>query len=118
MLPFEVTESGVLIIHLRADLDIAGRAAAAWEIDGSLAAHRSAPVVLELSDGPVSDAAVSTVVRAHRMCRYADVPLGVVAADPETRRSLAAAAVEGALDVHDGRSQAVAALSTPVAVAA
>ncbi|MGW6564920.1 STAS domain-containing protein [Streptomyces sp. NPDC054975] len=118
MLPFEVTESGVLIIRLRADLDIAGRAPAAWAIDGSLTAHRSAPVVLELSEAPVSDAAVSTVVRAHRMCRYADVPLAVVAADPEARRRLAAAAVTEALDVHDSRAQAVAALSAPVAAAA
>ncbi|WP_405813004.1 MULTISPECIES: hypothetical protein [unclassified Streptomyces] len=83
MLPCHVTENGVLIIHLQADLDIAGRAAAVWSIDGHLAAHRLAPLMLRLSDAPLSTAAVSTVVRTYRMCRTAGTPLSVVAAHAE-----------------------------------
>ncbi|MER8096889.1 STAS domain-containing protein [Streptomyces goshikiensis] len=118
MLPVMVTESGVLIIRLRADLDIAGRAAAAWAIDGFLAAHQSSPVVLELSDAPVSAAAVSTIVRAHRMCGYADVPLAVVASNADARRTLAGIAAVETVDVHPARAQAVAKLSAALAAAA
>lgn len=119
MLPFNVTESGVLIIRLRADLDIAGRAAAAWAIDGYLAAHRSTPVMLELSDAPLSTAAMSTVVRTQRLCRSAGAPLAVLAAATETRRTLEAG-IEG-LAVQPTRPLAAAALSAasaPVATAA
>ncbi|MBT2468982.1 hypothetical protein J7E97_14150 [Streptomyces sp. ISL-66] len=121
MLPFNVTENGVLIIRLRADLDIAGRAAAAWAIDGYLAAHRSAPVMLELSDAPLSNAAVSTVVRTRRMCRSAGAPLAVVAATAETRRALEAQTMAEGLTVRPTRRLAAAALSAasaPVAAAA
>ncbi|MFD5149311.1 STAS domain-containing protein [Streptomyces sp. NPDC058401] len=121
VLPFNVTESGVLIIRVRADLDIAGRAAAAWEIDGYLAAHRSAPVMLELSDAPLSTAAVSTVVRTQRMCRSAGTPLAVLAATAETRRALKAHTGAEGLAVEPTLSLAAAALSaasTPVATAA
>ncbi|MFJ7272370.1 STAS domain-containing protein [Streptomyces sp. NPDC099050] len=121
MLPFNVTESGVLIIRLRADLDIADRAAAAWAIDGYLAAHPSAPVMLELSDVPLSAAAVSTVVRTQRMCRSAGAPLAVLAATAETRRALEAQAGAEDLAVQPTRALATAALSavpTPVATAA
>ncbi|MGW6855584.1 STAS domain-containing protein [Streptomyces xanthophaeus] len=121
MLPFNVTENGVLIIHLPADLDIAGRAAAAWAIDGYLAAHRSAPAVLELSDAPLSPAAVSTVVRTHRMCRTAGVQLTVVATAAETRRTLEAQTGVAGLVIEPTRSVADAALSdapAPVPTAA
>lgn len=94
MLPFNVTENGVLSIRLRADLDIADRAGVAWAIDwaidGYLNAHRSAPVVLELSDAPLSTAAMSAVVRTRRMCRTAGAQLAVVATAAETRRTLKA----------------------------
>lgn len=116
MLPVKVTENGVLIIRLRADLDIGDRAAAAWAIDGLLAAHRSSPVVLELSDAPVSPAAVSTVVRAHRMCRDAGVALAVVAPGAEDRRTLGAGG-QGP-DVYATIPLATAALSATVATAA
>ncbi|MEU9035071.1 STAS domain-containing protein [Streptomyces sp. NPDC048352] len=122
MLPVKVTDSGVLIVRLQADLDIDGRAAAAWAIDGLLAAHRSCPVVLELSDGAVSSAAVSTVVRASRMCADADVPFAVAAPGAEARRALEAevGAAGCAPRVHADALRAVAALSPlpEVAVAA
>lgn len=121
MVPFNVTESGVLVIPLRSDLDIDGRAAAAWAIDGYLAAHRSAPVVLELSDAPLSTAAVSTVVRTHRMCRSTGAQLAVVAAAAETRRALEVQAVADGLIVRPTRAMAAAALSAaaePFAAAA
>ncbi|WP_327250289.1 hypothetical protein [Streptomyces sp. NBC_01244] len=109
MLPFKVTDGGVLIIRLRADLDISGRAASAWAIDGCLTGHRSAPVVLELSDAPLTPAAMSTVLRVHHMCRFAGAPLAVVAAHAEARRALTAG--NAAPAVHPTRSSAVAALS-------
>ncbi|MFB6510412.1 STAS domain-containing protein [Streptomyces virginiae] len=121
MLPCHVTENGVLIIHLQADLDIADRAAAVWSIDGHLAAHRLAPVMLTLSDAPLSTAAVSTVVRTYRMCRTAGTPLAVVAAHAETRRTLEAQTGAEGLVVHPSRSLATTALSVasaPVAAAA
>ncbi|MFI5762406.1 MULTISPECIES: hypothetical protein [unclassified Streptomyces] len=121
VLPFNVTDNGVLTIRLRADLDIAGRAAAAWAIDGYLAAHRSAPVMLELSDAPLSTAAVSTVVRTQRMCRASGAPLAVLAATAATRRVLEAHTGAEGLAVRPTRSLAAAALSaasTPVAAAA
>ncbi|MDJ0385606.1 STAS domain-containing protein [Streptomyces sp. G-G2] len=118
MLPVKVTDRGVLIIGVRADLDIADRAAAAWAIDGVLNAHRSSPVVLELSDAVVSPAAVSTVVRAHRRCRDAGVALAVVASRTEARRTLAVATGAQALDVHTALPLAVTALSAPAGAAA
>ncbi|MFE9560138.1 STAS domain-containing protein [Streptomyces sp. NPDC006487] len=121
MLPINVTESGVLIIRLRADLDIAGRASAAWAIDGYLAAHRSAPVMLELSDAPLSSAAVSTILRTHRMCRSAGAPLAVLAATAETRRALEAQTGTEGPAVQPTRALAATVLSAaspPVATAA
>ncbi|MFF3020489.1 STAS domain-containing protein [Streptomyces sp. NPDC057939] len=122
MLPSKVTDSGVLIIRLRADLDIGSRATAAWDIDDLLAAHRAAPVVLELSGEALSPAAVSTVVRAHRTCLGAGVPLAVVApGGAEGRRALEAGVGVPAPDVHATAAQAVAAveaLSAPIGAAA
>ncbi|MFG2623070.1 STAS domain-containing protein [Streptomyces sp. NPDC048507] len=118
MLPIEVTDSGVVIIRLRADLDIVGRAAAAAAIDGHLAAHRTAPVVLELTHAPISPAALSTVVRAHHMCRQAGRPMAVVAADLEVRRTLEAHAVTEAPAIHGSRERALSDLQAPLAAAA
>ncbi|MCY0928015.1 hypothetical protein OTB20_17785 [Streptomyces sp. H27-H1] len=118
MLPFEVIESGMLIIRLQADLAIADRAAAAWAIDGYLAAQWPTGVVLELSDAPLSPAAASTVARVHRMCHSAGAPMSVVAADAEARRALT---VDGGPAVYPTLSLAAAALpaaDAPVAAAA
>lgn len=120
MPPFNVTENGVLIIRLRADLDIADRAGAAWAIDRHLTAHRSAPVMLELSDAPLSTAAVSTVVRTHRICRTAGAQLAVVATAGETRRTLESQTWAEGLVIEPTRSLAATALSdasAPVAAA-
>ncbi|MEE1816111.1 hypothetical protein PUR59_13945 [Streptomyces sp. SP18ES09] len=118
MLPIEVTDSGVVIIRLRADLDIIGRSTAAVAIDGYLTAHRTAPVVLELTHAPIGAAALSTVVRAHHMCRQAGRPMAVVAADPEVRRTLEAHAVTEAPAVHDSLERALSDLRTPLPAAA
>ncbi|MFD3874022.1 STAS domain-containing protein [Streptomyces sp. NPDC058623] len=117
MLPSKVTDSGVLIIRLRADLDIGGRATAAWDIDDLLAAHRAAPVVLELSGEAISPAAVSTVVRAHRTCLGFGVPLAVVTPGIEARRTLEAGVGVPAPDVHATTARAVAAVEARCAVA-
>ncbi|MER7762510.1 STAS domain-containing protein [Streptomyces sp. NPDC097619] len=111
MLPFDVTENGVLIVRLRADLDIAGRAEAVEAINGYLGAHPSAPVLLELSDAPLSTAAVSAVVRTHRMCHSSGAPMAVIATEAGTRRALKAQAGREELVIRPSRPQAAAALS-------
>ncbi|MFG2989457.1 STAS domain-containing protein [Streptomyces sp. NPDC048257] len=118
MLPIKVTHSGVLIIRLQADLDIGSRAATSWAIDGLLAAHRSSPVVLELSGAVLSPAAVSTVVRAIRVCRDAGTAAAVVASGAEARRALGLAAGAHTPDVHATVPLAVAALSPTLGAAA
>ncbi|MFF0549641.1 STAS domain-containing protein [Streptomyces sp. NPDC004311] len=118
MLPIEMTDSGVLIIRVRADMDIADRSAAAGAIDALLGAHRSAPVVLELTHTPVSQAALSTVVRAHHMCRHAGVPLAVVTADAEECRALASTATPATPAFYDSRASALSELRVPAATAA
>ncbi|MCX4529550.1 MULTISPECIES: STAS domain-containing protein [unclassified Streptomyces] len=119
MLPIKVTDSGVLIIPLRADLDVGSRAATAWAIDRLLAAHRSSPVVVQLSDAAPSPAAVSTVARTIRMCRDAGTQSAVVAAGAEARRTLRSG-LGGvrAPDVHVTVHSAVATLSATVGTAA
>ncbi|MGW6575001.1 STAS domain-containing protein [Streptomyces sp. NPDC054945] len=114
MLPIKVTDSGVLIVRLQADLDIGRRAATTSTIDGLLTAHRSTPVVLELSDAVLSPAAVSIVVRADRMCREAGTAAAVVTSSAEARRTLGAGAGAQAPDVHATVPLAVAALAAGV----
>ncbi|MGW7333785.1 hypothetical protein ACWGIU_35330 [Streptomyces sp. NPDC054840] len=118
MLPIKVTDSGVLIIRLQADLDIGRRAATTWTIDHLLTAHRTRPVVLELSDAVLSPAAVSIVVRADRMCRDAGTAAAVVASSAEARRSLGTVTGTEALDVHATVPLAVAALAATVGAVA
>lgn len=118
MLPMKMTDGGVLIVGLSADLDIADRAAAAWAFDGLLSAHRSSPVVLELTGAPVSPAAVSTVVRVSRMCSEANVPLTVVAPGAEARRALAVGVGAQAPEFHSTVAGALGALADSVGLAA
>ncbi|WP_328964912.1 hypothetical protein [Streptomyces virginiae] len=114
MLPIKVTDSGVLIVRLQADLDIGRRAATTSTIDGLLSAHRSTPVVLELSDAALSPAAVSIVVRADRMCREAGTAAAVVTSCAEARRTLGTDVAAPAPDVHATVPLAVAALAATV----
>ncbi|MFE5810549.1 STAS domain-containing protein [Streptomyces sp. NBC_01232] len=118
MLPVKVTDRGVLIIRLQADLDIGRRATTACAIDRVLAAHRSSPVVLELTDAALSPAGVSTVVRALRMCRDAGTASAVVTASADARRTLGTGAGAQAPDVHATLPLAVTALSATVGAAA
>ncbi|MFB6822814.1 hypothetical protein ACFCXA_14610 [Streptomyces virginiae] len=114
MLPIKVTDDGVLIVRLQADLDIGRRAATTSTIDGLLTAHRSTPVVLELSDAALSPAAMSIVVRADRMCREAGTAAAVVTSCAKARRILGSDAGTPAPDVHATIPLAVAALAGTV----
>ncbi|MFI7355776.1 STAS domain-containing protein [Streptomyces avidinii] len=118
MLPVKVTDRGVLIIRLQADLDIDRRATTACAIDRLLSSHRSSPVVLELTDGALSPSAVSTVSRAIRICRDAGTTAAVVTRSPEARRVLGLGAGAHAPDVHTTIPLAVAALSATAGAAA
>ncbi|WP_411104174.1 hypothetical protein [Streptomyces sp. cmx-4-9] len=118
MLSIKVTDSDVTIVRLRADLAIDSRATTAWELDRLLSVVRRSPVVLELSDDPVSPAAVSTVIRANRMCRDSGIPLAVVARSPEARRAVAAGSGVDVPDIHEALGVAVAALTASAPVAA
>lgn len=120
LLPIEMTDGGVLIIGLPADLDIGDRAVAAWAIDDLLSAHRSSPVILELTGAPVSPAAVSTVVRTQRTCYDAGVPLALVAPGAEARRALAVGIGTGARtpEIHATVPAALGALTDTVGLAA
>ncbi|MEU2453355.1 hypothetical protein ABZ605_25155 [Streptomyces sp. NPDC012765] len=118
MLPVKVTDRGVLIIRLQADLDIDRRATTASAIDRLLSSHRSSPVVLELTDGALSPSAVSTVSRAIRICRDAGTTAAVVTRSTEALRALGLGAGAQAPDVHPTTSVAVAALSATVETAA
>ncbi|MFJ7586786.1 STAS domain-containing protein [Streptomyces sp. NPDC097617] len=118
MLPVKVTDRGVLIIRLQSDLDIDRRATTACAIDRLLAAHRSSPVVLELTDAALSPAAVSTVARAVRICRDAGTTAAVVTSSTKTRRALGIGTGTHAPDVHPTIPLAVAALSATVGAAA
>ncbi|CAM5279086.1 hypothetical protein SAVIM338S_00108 [Streptomyces avidinii] len=118
MLPIKMADDGVLIISLSADLAIDGRAAAVWAIDDLLSAHRPSSVILELTGAPVSPAAVSTVVRADRMCGDAGVRLAVVAPRAEARRALASGLGARTPEIHATVPAALGALADAVGLAA
>ncbi|MET7690312.1 hypothetical protein ABZT06_20405 [Streptomyces sp. NPDC005483] len=81
-------EQGVLVIVVHDDPGIGGRAALLAEISGLVHAHKSAPVVLVLDEPAASGAAVSAVLRAHRMCSDLGVFMSVATPSFPARRLL------------------------------
>ncbi|MGX1478496.1 UNVERIFIED_CONTAM: hypothetical protein RKD50_007304 [Streptomyces canus] len=81
-------EQGVLVITVHDDPGIGGRAALLAEISDLVHVQKSAPVVLVLDEPAVSGAAVSVVLRAHRMCSHLGVLMSVATHSAPARRLL------------------------------
>ncbi|MFH9725994.1 hypothetical protein ACH4M4_23975 [Streptomyces sp. NPDC017254] len=92
MLVGHAVEDGTLHIRLLRDLDVAGRAAAALQVEMLLYAHRPRHVRLRLPTSAPSPASLSVIARARRLCEGLGIPLTVVGAAesaPPTRPAAA-----------------------------
>ncbi|MGW7051045.1 hypothetical protein [Streptomyces sp. NPDC054887] len=81
-------EQGVLVITVLRDPGISGRAAVSETISELVHAHRSRPVVIVLDDGAAGPAAVSAVLRAHRMCGHLGILMSIATHSAAARRLL------------------------------
>ncbi|MGW2117392.1 hypothetical protein [Streptomyces zhihengii] len=110
-------ENGVLVISLPADVGIGDRSALSTGIARLVGAYAPAPVVVELDTPAVAAAAVSAVVRAHRMCARLGVPMCVATSGAAARRLIQANSDTSGtpLGVHATTAEAVAALSAGAA---
>ncbi|MEU3607412.1 hypothetical protein AB0E83_18500 [Streptomyces sp. NPDC035033] len=68
-------DGGLLVVHLRQELDVTTRAAAALRIEALVAAHRPRRVRLVLPSDRPAPATLSALARARRMCEGLGVPL-------------------------------------------
>ncbi|MEV0414304.1 hypothetical protein AB0I68_26735 [Streptomyces sp. NPDC050448] len=87
MLSHRFGGSGVLIVRLHEGLDVGSRAAAISEFESLLRGYRPRNVVMELPSS-AGAAAVSTVLRAERLCRGTGASLAVVACHPSEAQSV------------------------------
>ncbi|CAL9338790.1 hypothetical protein SUDANB58_00222 [Streptomyces sp. enrichment culture] len=83
-------ERGVLVITVPSDPGVDGRAPLLERIGGLVRAHRPAPVVIVLDEPAATGAAVSVVLRAHRLCSALGVLMSVATHSAPTRRLLEA----------------------------
>ncbi|GAA2447656.1 hypothetical protein ACIBAI_16735 [Streptomyces sp. NPDC051041] len=81
-------EHGVLVVTVDQDPGIGGRAELSTRITQLVGAHAPTPVVIVLGEAASSDAAVSAVLRAHRLCARLGVLMSVVAHSAPIRRLL------------------------------
>jgi hypothetical protein len=95
MLLSHALEHGVLVITVRCDPGVGGRAPLAAEISDLVHAHRPAPVVIVLDETAAGAAAVSAVLQAHRMCRHLGLLVSVATHSAPARRLLEAGAAPG-----------------------
>ncbi|MFB6633619.1 hypothetical protein ACFCWY_27385 [Streptomyces sp. NPDC056362] len=74
-MPVEHADEGqVLAVNVPADLDVASRAAVALHIQRLVFAYRPASVRLHVAR-PATDASLSILARAHRLCEALGIPL-------------------------------------------
>ncbi len=73
-----MVEHGVLVVTVRHDPGVAGRAQLSELISDLVHAHRPSPVVIVLGEQAIGLPAVSAVLRAHRMCSQLGIPMSVV----------------------------------------
>ncbi|GAA4798599.1 hypothetical protein [Streptomyces ziwulingensis] len=78
----------VLVITVDQDPGIDGRAELANRIADVVDAHRTSPVVVELTDEAAGGAAVSAVLRAHQLCSRLGILMSVVTHSAPVRRML------------------------------
>ncbi|MBM9623089.1 hypothetical protein ACFU9F_33455 [Streptomyces zhihengii] len=83
-------DRGVLLVSLDGDVRISERAALSQQFTDLVRMYLPRAVVMEIGASVVSAAALSTVLRAQRLCDQAGVPLAVVADGPVTRALLEA----------------------------
>lgn len=81
-------EQGVLVITVLRDPGISGRAPVSETISDLVHAHRPGPVVLVLDEAAAGPAAVSTVLRAHRMCSHLGILMSIATHSAAARRLL------------------------------
>ncbi|MGC0337882.1 hypothetical protein [Streptomyces sp. SLBN-8D4] len=112
-------EQGVLVITVHDDPGIGGRAALLAEISSLVHAHKPTPVVLVLDEPASSGAAVSAVLRAHRMCSVLGVFMSVATHSFPARRLLEVNADTTGirLVIHAGAETAVSTATAFAAVA-
>ncbi|MEU9360422.1 hypothetical protein AB0D35_20190 [Streptomyces sp. NPDC048301] len=101
-------ERGVLVLTVREDPGIGGRAELSSEIVAFLQAHRPSPVLVVIEEAAATPATASAVLRAHRQCGAWGVLMSVATASSAVRRLLEASAdVGGArLAVHQSLDSA------------
>ncbi|MFF9024808.1 hypothetical protein [Streptomyces eurythermus] len=83
-------DHGVLVITVHHAPGIGGRAELLSRIEGLVHAHKPAPVVITLEEPATDGAAVSVVLRVHRMCRDLGILMSVASASAPIRRVLEA----------------------------
>lgn len=83
-------EHGVLVITVDQDPGISGRARVSETVSDLVHAHRPAPVVIVLDDRAAGTAAVSAVLRAHRMCSHLGILMSIATHSAPARRLLEA----------------------------
>ncbi len=81
-------DHGVLVITVHRDPGIGGRAALLTKITDLVHAFQPAPVVVVLDEPASAGAAVSVVLRVHRLCSRLGVLMSVVSGSAPTRRAL------------------------------
>ncbi|MEU3051343.1 hypothetical protein ABZ705_33465 [Streptomyces sp. NPDC006984] len=101
-------DRGVLVVTLHGDVVIGDRAAVSQGFADLVRMYLPRAVVIELRTPVVSAAALSAVLRAHRLCEHGRVPLSLVAAERATRRLLEAGTDGTGLRVLACRDEAVA----------
>ncbi|GAA3294811.1 hypothetical protein [Streptomyces cinereospinus] len=100
----------MLVITVKEDPTIGGRAVQPEEITALAGAHRTGPEVISLRESAGGVAAVSAVLRARRLCGGLGIPLAVAAPSVAARHLLEANAdTTTSVVVHAGVGTAVAA---------
>ncbi|KQZ19986.1 MULTISPECIES: hypothetical protein [Streptomyces] len=81
-------EHDVLVLTVREDPGINGRAELATRIMDFTQAYQPSPVLVVINDGAASPATASAVLRAHRQCSDLNVLFSVATHDAPVRRLL------------------------------
>ncbi|MFI2367955.1 hypothetical protein [Streptomyces sp. NPDC018833] len=106
-------DRGVLVLTLHGDVTISDRATVSQKLAEAVRSYTPQAVVIELRTPVVSAAALSAVLRAHRLCGQAGVALSAVATVSSARRLLKAGTDGSGLPVFARRQDAIAAAASP-----
>ncbi|CAL9325284.1 MULTISPECIES: hypothetical protein [Streptomyces] len=83
-------DHGVLVVTVHRDPGVGGRAALLGKIGDLVHACRPAPVVIVLDDAATDGAALSVVLRVHRLCSGLGILMSVATGSAPARRVLEA----------------------------